>query len=319
VTDLRIEKCFHEFISSISIERNLSENTVKAYGGDLKRFIKFVGNIDIKQIKVGEIRKFVVSQEDSKYKDRTIKRRIATLKVFFSFSVSSGFIQISPLQNIKRRYKTIQRLPKVMSANEVKKLLRSPLYEIQIITTQYPKKFPSTNTALFRAYRNRAILELLFATGMRIGELVNINISDMNLRERTVIILGKGRKERIIYLSNDEVLNSIREYINIRKKIICETNALFLNKCETRLSIFSVENIFRKHHRLARIKRHYTPHCLRHTMATMLLNNGADIRVVQEILGHASILTTQIYTEVSPKLKRKILLKYHQRNKMNIL
>ena len=177
------------------------------------------------------------------------------------------------------------------------------------------KNVPITDKHM-RIYRNRVILEILFSTGMRIGELVALNIRDVNLQERTILIFGKGRKERIIYISSDEVLVAIKKYLVYRNRIKTKSSALFLNRDNERLSIFSIENIFKKYCKIAKIKKHYTPHCLRHTMATMLLNNGADIREVQEILGHASIVTTQIYTEVSSKHKKKVLMKFNHRNRI---
>ncbi|WP_242772309.1 tyrosine-type recombinase/integrase [Brevibacillus parabrevis] len=166
--------------------------------------------------------------------------------------------------------------------------------------------------------RNCTILELLFSTGIRIGELTSINIEDINMEERTLLIFGKGRKERLLYLSNNDVLNKLIKWIQMREFFEPTTKALFVNKYGNRLSIYSVENIFYKYRDLSKINKTSTPHFLRHTFATLLLDNGADLRAVQEILGHSNISTTQIYTEVSTERKKEVLIKFNPRNSFQL-
>ena len=174
------------------------------------------------------------------------------------------------------------------------------------------------NNKALRSLRDFCIIDLLFSTGMRIGELAALNLEDIRFQERTIKIFGKGRKERAIYVSSDETCELLRMYLSVRRPVSDPKCPLFLNKNGSRLSIYSIENIFSKYCRKGRIKNHYTPHCLRHTMATMMLDNGANIRVVQEILGHSSIVTTQIYTEVSLGKKRQELNRFSQRNRFTI-
>lgn len=317
---MKIGDSIEKFLNAILVERNLSERTIKAYKSDLKLLNKTFWKKDIREITLDEIREFIGFLENNhRYKDSTIKRKIATLKVFFMSLEDEGIIVDSPMRKIKRKYKIAIRLPKVMSARELKKLLRATYREVNLIEAFEGLHFQQNkfNGKATRAYRDRAILEILFSTGVRIGELVALNLNDINLQERIILIFGKGRKERMIYISSDEVRMAIKEHMKMRKSIPTTSQALFLNKNNRRLSIYSVENIFKKYCKKARIKNHYTPHCLRHTMATMLLNNGADIREVQEILGHTSIVTTQIYTEVSPKHKKKVLMKFNHRNKIS--
>ncbi len=156
--------------------------------------------------------------------------------------------------------------------------------------------------------RNIAIIELLLCLGIRIGELSNIDVSDVNQFDQTILIKGKGKKERLLYISNTTVLSRLKDWINLRSDMNPNCQALFLNKYGTRLSIYSIENIFYKYRDHAQLKNKATPHFLRHTFATNLLSNGADLRSVQEILGHSSVMTTQIYTEVSTERKKQVLL-----------
>lgn len=319
---MKIEKCIERFMSTISVERNLSERTLKAYLGDLKAFERFFEEKNIADITIDDIRQYIGNLETNHHhKDTTIRRKIASLKVFFTFLEEEGIIPDSPTRKIKRRYTVAKHLPRVMSKDEVRRLLEKAHQEIEILDASCDCILDPTsmNSKLSRAHRDRMILEILFSTGIRIGELVGLNIEDINLQEKTILIFGKGRKERIVYISSDEVLEVIKNYFSFRENIESQSKAVFLNKYGERLSIYSVENIFRKYCEKAKIKNYYTPHCLRHTMATMLLNNGADIRAVQEILGHTCITTTQIYIEVSSKHKKRVLEKFNQRNRIKIL
>ncbi|PWB53283.1 MAG: recombinase XerC [Candidatus Methanoperedenaceae archaeon] len=311
---MKIESSIETFLNTIVVERNLSERTLEAYRSDLKIFSQIFKQREVEEITTENLREFIeLLEKNHHYKDTTIKRKIATLKVFFNFVEQEGIIADSPTRKIRQKYKIAKRLPKVLSERELKKLLKASYNEIKIL-----QELEKKNNNLSRAYRDCAILEILFSTGMRIGELVKLNVNGINLQERTILIFGKGRKERIIYISSDEVLSAIKEYLIYRKKIQTGMPALFLNRDKERLSIYSIENIFKKYCKKAKIKNHYTPHCLRHTIATMLLYNGADIRAVQEILGHASVITTQIYTEVSQKHKKKVLTKFNPRNRMSM-
>ena len=314
---MKIDKAIETFLNTLSVDRNLSDRTVRAYRSDLKLFNQVI-NKNVNEISTEDIRDFIGHLEEKhQYEDSTIKRKIATLKVFFNFLEDEDIISDSPMRKIKRRYRIAKRLPKVMPIRDLNRLLKATYREVKTAESMYDEDKTDINLdKQMRAYRNRVILETLFSTGMRIGELVALDIKDINLQERTILIFGKGRKERIIYISCDEVLVAIKEYLAFRRKIQTKSPALFLNRDHKRLSIYSIENIFEKYCKIAKIKKHYTPHCLRHTMATMLLNNGADIREVQEILGHASIVTTQIYTEVSSKHKKKVLMKFNHRNRI---
>ena len=278
---MKIEFCIETFLNAIVVDRNLSERTLEAYRSDLKIFSQIFKQREVDEITTENVREFIeLLEKNHHYKDTTIKRKIATLKVFFNFVEQEGIIADSPTRKIRQKYKIAKRLPKVLSERELNKLLKASYNEIKSLQELKEKSIDRDlkNNNLIRAYRDYTILEILFSTGMRIGELVMLNVNDINIQEKTILIFGKGRKERIIYLSSDEVLKAIKDYLIYRKNIQANTPALFLNKDRKRLSIYSIENIFKKYCKKANIKNHYTPHCLRHTIATMLLYNGGQLR-----------------------------------------
>lgn len=309
------------FLGAAAIERNLSRLTVKAYAGDLRRFLKTVEAPQVEGVTADDLRRFIEGMEKlGTLQDTTIRRHVATLKAFFKFLEEEQILDDSPARRLRGHFTVTRRLPRVMSLREIRSLLRlcrKRVLEFEI-SGRLAREGKPFDSSLFRALRNLAMFELLFATGMRIGELVALDISDVNLQDGTVRILGKGRRERMAFISSGEALQAVRDYTALRSSLSSACTALVLNKNGGRLTIYSVENAFARCCREARIKRSYTPHCLRHTMATMLLNNGADIRSVQEILGHRTIITTQIYTEVSIGQKRRTMLKFHERNRMHL-
>lgn len=308
------------YLKTLEHERNLSQRTISAYRFDLQQFSDEIPNPDVEDVTTTHIRDYIERLSEKNVEETTIKRKIASLKAFFNFLEAEEYISVTPMRKIHKRYKTAKKLPRVLSSSEIKRLLRSPLLLEKRIGNQ---KRSSINrnipcSRVKQCVRDKAILEILFSTGIRIGELSALDIDCLDQTTHTVRIMGKGGKERILFLSSDEVIVSLKRYLEIREPRDPFEKALFLNRYGNRLSIYSVENIFKKYKKLARIKGNHTPHALRHTMATMLLENGADIRAVQEILGHSSIVTTQIYTQVSTNHKKRVLLKYNQRNRMSI-
>ena len=162
------------------------------------------------------------------------------------------------------------------------------------------------------------ILELLFSLGLRVGEAAALNVEDYRKEDQSVLIHGKGSKERVLFLSSPEVCQKISAWLRIRETRCMKDHAFFPSRLGKRMSVFSIENVFAKYQKAAKISQSATPHSLRHSFATQLLNNGAGIRDVQELLGHSSIVTTQIYTEVSIKRKREVLMRYNGRNKLEV-
>lgn len=300
----------NNYISTLKIERNLSEKSTKAYYSDLTSFLRWLQESSIATINISTINSYIFwLQNINEMKDTSIKRKYVSLKSFFKYLVNNNIILKSPFDNMRISFKTSKKLPKTLSSQDIIKLLKSPIEELKDIHTEFRKTI---------SIRNAAIIELLYCVGIRIGELVNIELSDMNLEEQTLLIHGKGRKDRLLFISSTDVINILNTWLIERESLNPKCDALFINKYGDKLSIYSIENIYDKYRQLAGLDSKSTPHYLRHTFATQLLNNGADIRAVQEILGHSSITTTQIYTEVSTERKKQVLLKFNARNLLKI-
>ena len=186
----------------------------------------------------------------------------------------------------------------------------------KIIKTLYENIDKSSFYTTFQSYRDLALIDLLISSGIRIGEACKIQVEDIDFSSSIILIHGKGRKERLIYISSKETIDNLKQYIEIRNKKQIDNNYLFVNKHGNKISINSIDNIYRKYKKLANINKNSTPHYLRHTFATNLLANGADIRSVQEILGHANVSITERYTEVTTNRKVEVLSKYNYRNNL---
>ena len=297
----------NDFILEMKGVNNLSNKTCLAYKYDIDLFVNYIGD-KYKNIKEQDFLNYISYLNLSlKLKDSTIKRKIVCIKQFYAFLYSKKIIKNNVLKNTKIKFRKEHRIPKILYLDEVKKLLNVAYLSINSSSSKFNK---------FESIRNIAILELLVCTGIRIGELSILCIKDISFVERTIIIHGKGNKERLVYISSNNTLKSIKKWMQIRSKIKVNYDNLFLNKYLKPISIYSIENIFKKYCYLANINNKATPHYLRHSFATYLLSNGADIRSVQELLGHSNISTTEIYTEVSPNRKKEVLEKYNYRNNL---
>jgi integrase/recombinase XerC/integrase/recombinase XerD len=302
----RIQESINNYLHFLKGTKNLDDKTIKAYRTDLNSFRVWLKKTDINRLNSKIVENYISElQRENRLKDSSIRRRLICLKSFF---LRTGMKE----QNCSKiQYKVEKRLPKTLPLVDIIRILHSLEDERE--------RCKSRNA--FRSnicIRDNAILDLLFCTGIRIGELVGITLDDLDLDERSLLIRGKGRRERILFVSSDQVFDKINLWLYVRGDVNPRTDNLFLNRYGGRMSIQSIENIFSKYRDMARISKKCTPHYLRHTFATYLLENGADIREVQELLGHASITTTQIYTEVSAKRKREILSKFNARNRIKI-
>jgi integrase/recombinase XerC/integrase/recombinase XerD len=289
-----------KFINYLQATKNLSVKTLKAYSSDLTQFFKYEQNIIHPDI-CGFISYL---NSEIKLRDTSIRRKIITLKSFYNYLIDSEIIDIYPFEKLKIKFKQERKLPKTLSVTEISKILKC--FEIEI-TTLSP-------FALKTYKRNAALIDLLISTGIRIGEAASITLSDIMTSERTILIHGKGRKQRLIFISSNVTWDRLKTLIRERKNSACPY--LFVNRYGRPLSIHGIENIYKKYVKKAQINTKSTPHYLRHTFATNLLANGADLRSVQEILGHASVATTQIYTEVTAARKKQVLKKFNYRNKI---
>ncbi len=289
-----------KFINYLHATKNLSNKTLKAYTSDLKQFFNFE-----RIILSPNICGFIAHlNTDLKLRDTSIRRKIITLKNFYDYLYNENFISFSPFAKLKFRFKQERKLPKTLPIKDIIKLLDCLSIDYNTFSHFAKKVF----------MRDVALLDLLVSTGIRIGEAAAITLDDIISPEHTILIHGKGRKQRLIYISSPITWERLKTLIRERKK--SSNNYLFVNRYGNPLSIHGIEDIYKKYIKKAQINTKSTPHYLRHTFATNLLANGADLRSVQEILGHASVATTQIYTEVTTARKKQVLKKFNYRNKL---
>ncbi|PMQ02210.1 MAG: site-specific tyrosine recombinase XerD [Dictyoglomus sp. NZ13-RE01] len=283
-----------DFLFYLKYERGLSENTFLSYKKDLEDFINFLSK---NNISINELNKKIwqeyLSLLHANYTPRSISRKISAIRSFFKFLVREGYLKKN-FANFISTPRIPQYLPEYLDENEVSNFL----------------DIPSTLSPLGK--RNQAILETLYATGMRVSELVNLNIEDIDLEKGLVKCFGKGGKERIIPLG-DYAKESIQRYLEIRHtfKPKEKERALFLNKKGERITRQGVWLIVKTYSQILNLPKKVSPHTFRHTFATHLLSHGVDIRIVQELLGHASISTTQIYTHITSKRLHEIYKNSH--------
>lgn len=288
------------FINYLFATKNLSQKTLAAYKSDLNQFFGYEKNI----LKPDLCAFVSYLNTVIKLKDTSIRRKIITLKNFYAYLLNNGFIDTSPFAKLQFRFRQERKLPKILSVAEVGKLLNC---------LDVPA-FALSPFAQKENMRDAALLDLLISTGIRIGEAAALTLDDVIMSERTLLIHGKGRKQRLIYISSSVTWERLKTLIKERRKY--GDNHLFVNRYGNQISIHGIEDIYKKYAKKAHINEKSTPHYLRHTFATNLLANGADLRSVQEILGHASVATTQIYTEVTTNRKKQVLKKFNYRNKL---
>lgn len=301
-----------EFIATSRLEKNLSKRTLKAYYHDLSQLALFLGTKSLLKIGISDIRDFVNWLDSKNLQSTSVKRKLATLKAFMKYLEDEKLIEYSPARKLRRKYKTPKKIPRVLSNDEIKCMLVAANCPICSFKNAPDKR-------KLKYLRDRVIIEILFCTGIRIDELVSLNNTDINIEEKTMIINGKGSKERLIYISSDEVITAIIDYLDIRNIFASDPNAFLVNRFGNRLSVHSIGLIFKAICQRAKLPSKYTPHCLRHSMATKLIENGADVKSVQEILGHRNIKTTEIYLTISKNRKMDVLNRCNQRNLYKIM
>lgn len=310
---MNVQQAIDQFLQHGQAVRNLSDRTLRAYQSDLAQFHLHMSDVPAVSITADHLETYLDKLGDGPYRDTSIRRKVAALKVFFRFLEEQGIVEESPARKLKIKKPVENRVPTVLSNREVRALLAAPKEQVEELAVARDTSAGSRNR-YFCAVRDNLILELLFSTGIRIGELVALNVSDVDIEKNTIQITGRATRGRAVTLTAENVLASLNQYLDLRAERPLATPALFVGRSGTRLTIYSIENIFKKHVRLAEIKRHVTPHSLRHTMAVQLVSSGADIKEVQEILGHASILSTQVYTRLpiqkrnrNPQLARPVV------------
>lgn len=293
----------NNFLNVIKSTKNLSSKTIIAYNSDLNDFGKYLSNKQLHKDIILDYTNYLFNERH--LQESTIARKLIVLKMFFQFLYKNGHIEHNYYQNYTFKFKKERKLPKTLSIDESTKLIRH--------LSDGTKK-DTTTFAFWKACRDLALIDLLISSGIRIEEASNISLEDVIFSEQTILIHGKGRKQRLIYISCNETWNNLIFWIKIRNNRKNNTDKLFVNRLGNQISIHGIEYIYNSIKKSCGINKHSTPHYLRHTFATNLLANGADLRSVQEILGHSSVTTTEIYTEVTINRKKQILTKYNYRN-----
>ena len=292
---MNITDAIEDFISYCIFEKGLSDKTINSYRNDLniyKDYLKDKGINIVNSIKSNHIKDFLKIRSNEK--TTTLAHNLTVIKNFHLYLYKQNITKDNISEYISRP-KVRKSIPKVLSIEDVDKLL-----DIRLETPL--------------DYRNKAMLELMYATGLRISELINLKVNDIDLLEGTVIVMGKGSKERVIPVG-DYAVDYLNKYLNVRYKLLREpTDYLFLNNHGRPISRQGFFKILKALLREKGLNEDASPHTLRHSFATHLINRGADLRSVQEMLGHSDITTTKIYTEVSDELVRKEYNEYHPRS-----
>ena len=299
-----------KFLNALSIERNLSSKTLLAYRCDINGLLIWINSQNFTNLNEFSISSyFLYLQKDCNLQAKSIRRKYVALGQYFNFLKSEYNINEIFFRFTSRKFHIPRNLPKILSNQEIRNLISVSTSEYQASPSDYKRRL---NT------RNMCIIELLFCLGLRIGEAASLDLDDYCQEDSTILIRGKGSRERLLFISSPVVCQKLNLWIRTRQEMSPATTALFINRYGNRLSIYSIENIFYKYRDLSKINPSATPHYLRHSFATQLLNNGAGIRDVQELLGHSSIVTTQIYTEVSTARKKEVLMKYNGRTRLGM-
>ena len=289
-----MQRYIDKFMNYLNIEKNASAHTLVNYTIDLKYFASFLGDRDITSVDRLLLRKFLAQMRVKNYSKRTVARKLASLRSFFRFLYREGHIKTNPITSISTP-KLDKKLPTILDVEKVARLVQAP-----------------SDTDIM-GLRDRAILETLYSTGIRVSELVGLDEMDVDFISEVVKVLGKGSKERMVPIGGPAVA-AIRKYIEKRdSRSVKDKDAVFLNKSGRRLTDRSVRRIINKYIKSCSMVEHISPHSLRHSFATHLLDRGADLRSVQELLGHMNLSTTQIYTHVTMERLKSVYDHAHPR------
>ena len=302
VLNAKSKQDLEDFKSYITIEKNFSPHTAKAYYADILAFLLWLGEDECEGISFSKIREYLHFMQIYNYKKTTVARKIASLRTFYKYLHREQKVANNPAENIISP-KRPKELPKFLTTDEVEQILNN------------------VNIDTPAGYRNRAILELLWASGMRISELSGLNFGSLNLENNEITVFGKGAKERIILIT-DRAKKYLQGYIDYARPLVAkgfplppvtDETPVFINKTGFRLQPKMVRNVINDIVEKIELPKKVTPHMFRHSFATHLIENGADLRVVQELLGHASISNTQIYTHISMQHMKEVYNETHPR------
>ena len=288
------------FLSARRQLGEFSERTHTAYECDLRQLTEFVGCArPLGEVTEDDIQSWVGEMKAAGYAGASVRRKVAVARCFFTYCVRLDLASVSPMKRLRLRFRHGDQLPRTLSSDELRRLLAA--------VDAAACRRSTSRRQYSLALRNRAIVHLLLATGLRVGELISLELEDIDLAARAVRVRGKGGRERLALLESEECIASLDQHIRSRSRASACGRRVFLNARGTPLSSQGVAYVLRRTAQEAGVERHITPHMFRHTAATLLMSAGVDIRLVQSYLGHRSIVTTQRYTHVSNGLLRRSL------------
>lgn len=302
------KKLVRSYLNYCRCQRQLSPKTLKAYRIDLSQFMEFMKNTD-HQLSRANLNRYITDLH-KRYKPKSARRKLTSLKAMCNYLVYEEILEASPFTRVRTQFREPLPLPRTI-----------PLRTIQQLFSEAYKELLKAKPGSYQQkanLRNIAVLELLFATGMRVAELCSLKREDIDLSQGSLKVCGKGSKERVLYIGNQDAMAALRGYEEAFHKEITKTGCFFINQRKGRLSDQSVRQMIQKYAAGAGISLHITPHMFRHSFATLLLEADVDIRYIQQILGHSSITTTQIYTHVTTRKQRSILESKHPRNEFHL-
>ena len=302
---MRLEEKLAAYLEYCEYRKELDRKTLKAYRIDLRQYFEYICVDEPDKEKIEEY----VTHLHKSYKQKTVKRKIASIKAFYNYLEETEIIAESPFRKIKVKFKETVTLPRIIPREEIEKLLNH-MYQCLNENDKASRKF---------MLRDVAVIEVFFATGARVYEISNIRDDSINLNTGLIRLMGKGGKERYVQISNTSILEVLKKYYDENEQSIKKSGYFFVNNRESRYTEQSIRLMLKKYTKQAGIERNITPHMFRHSFATYLIEEGVDVSCVQQILGHSSIKTTQIYIHIAAKKQAEILKELHPRNNMKIV
>ena len=302
---MRLEDKLAAYLEYCEYRKELDRKTLKAYRIDLRQYFEYICVDEPDKEKIEEY----VTHLHKSYKQKTVKRKIASIKAFYNYLEETEIIAESPFRKIKVKFKETVTLPRIIPREEIEKLLNH-MYQCLNENDKASRKFK---------LRDVAVIEVFFATGARVYEISNIRDDSINLNTGLIRLMGKGGKERYVQISNTSILEVLKKYYDENEQSIKKSGYFFVNNRESRYTEQSIRLMLKKYTKQAGIERNITPHMFRHSFATYLIEEGVDVSCVQQILGHSSIKTTQIYIHIAAKKQAEILKELHPRNNMKIV
>lgn len=301
---MRLEDKLAAYLEYCEYRKELDGKTLKAYRIDLRQYFEYVCVDEPDKEKIEEY----ITHLHKSYKQKTVKRKIASIKAFYNYLEETEIIAESPFRKIKVKFKETVTLPRIIPREEIEKLLNH-MYQCLNENDKVSHK---------HMLRDVAVIEVFFATGARVYEISNIREDSINLNTGLIRLMGKGGKERYVQISNTSILEVLKKYYDENEQAIKKSGYFFVNNRERRYTEQSIRLMLKKYTKQAGIERNITPHMFRHSFATYLIEEGVDVSCVQQILGHSSIKTTQIYIHIAAKKQAEILKEMHPRNNMKI-